>query len=99
MLRDKLSGFHAPGYCLIKIVTPLFKGQTTRPLLVKEDKPTPQPTRANGSEHQYLKYSSALEQWIYPSGIDMKRFVGAGSQNGTKNGSDGRNLVLVFDQT
>lgn len=70
------------------MVTPLFKGQMTRPLLVEEDKPTQQPTRPDGSEHQYLKYSSALEQWIYPSGIDMKRLLGAGWRNGIKNGSE-----------
>ena len=70
------------------MVTSLFKGQTTRPLLVEEDKPTQQPTRPDGSEHQYLKYSSALEQWIYSSGIDMKRLLGAGWRNRIKNGSE-----------
>ena len=77
------------------MVTSLFKGQTTRPLLVEEDKPTQQPTRPDGSEHQYLKYSSALEQWIYPSGIDMKRLLGAGWLNGIKNGGERGEFSLL----
>lgn len=70
--------------CVIKMVTPLIKSLTSRPLLVKEEKPSQ--TGAHGPEHNNLKYGSVLEQ-CWPSGIDMKMIVGTGWWNGIKNNS------------
>ena len=59
-----------------------MKGLTSRPLLVKEEKPSQ--TGVHGPEHNNLKYGSVLEQ-CEPGEIDMKMIVGTGWWNEIKN--------------